>query len=332
MNIDIRLSVGFWQHPKTKKTARRLGLDGVRSLQVLWLWAAVNRADGKLSGMDWEDIEMAADWDGEEQKFFNTCLGLWIDQTEEGYALHDWQEHNSWAAEADDRSDRARFSRLATVNRAAFDEMKAAGVNAISKEDYERLTTAQRPSNVRSNDRPTNDSGAPTPSPAPSPSPSPNPEEENTPPTQESLVLQDHACAPAVGGGCGEDYFEPAGVDEKTPNIEFQEIRQAYNEQGRAEAPLAGLKEYRALKTSRQWPGQSAIFSAIDLLSLQDGPWREGKAPGLAKFLVEQWWRMKPRPARASPLPAPGGQGRLAQRNAATSMRVLAELEAENEH
>ena len=39
MNTDIRLSVGFWQHPKTKKTVRRLGLEGIRSLQVLWLWS-----------------------------------------------------------------------------------------------------------------------------------------------------------------------------------------------------------------------------------------------------------------------------------------------------
>ena len=36
MNTDIRLAVGFWQHPKTRKTIRRLGLEGIRSLQVLW--------------------------------------------------------------------------------------------------------------------------------------------------------------------------------------------------------------------------------------------------------------------------------------------------------
>ena len=57
MNTDIRLSIGFWQHPKTRKTAKRLGLEGVRSLQILWLWAAINRPDGILSGMDWEDRE-----------------------------------------------------------------------------------------------------------------------------------------------------------------------------------------------------------------------------------------------------------------------------------
>ena len=91
MNTDIRLSVGFWQHPKTKKTARRLGLEGIRSLQVLWLWSTQYRPDGNLSGMDWEDTELAADWQGEERKFFDTCLGMWVDETSDGYVLHDWQ-------------------------------------------------------------------------------------------------------------------------------------------------------------------------------------------------------------------------------------------------
>lgn len=147
---------------------------------------------------------------------------------------------------------------------------------------------------------------------------------------QDILGYEDSAGAREnAGGGCGGEYLEPVGVDENTPCIEFQEIRLAYNRQGREEAPLAGLPEYFALKKSRQWPGQSAIFAAIDNLSLHDGPWLAGKAPGLAKFFKEQWWRMKPRsPARASPL-APPGQT-MTERNEATAMRVLAEMEAEN--
>ena len=108
MNTDIRLSVGFWQHPKTKKTVKRLGLEGIRSLQVLWLWAAVNRPDGNLAGMDAEDIELAADWKGNEGEFCAFCLGVWIDEADGGYALHDWAEHNSWQAKAKDRSESAR--------------------------------------------------------------------------------------------------------------------------------------------------------------------------------------------------------------------------------
>lgn len=128
MNTDIRLSVGFWQHPKTKKIAKRLGLEGVRSLQVLWLWAAQNRPNGILSGMDWEDIELAADWRGEERAFFECCLSaegksMWIDEAEGGYVLHDWADHNPWQAEAESRSEAARKAARARWNNA--DAMRA---------------------------------------------------------------------------------------------------------------------------------------------------------------------------------------------------------------
>lgn len=151
----------------------------------------------------------------------------------------------------------------------------------------------------------------------------------NTPPPIDIFKYKDARVAQSMPeGGEGEEYLEPVGVDENTPSVEFQELRAAYNEHGRMEAPLSGLPEYLALKKSRQWPGQSAIYTAIDLLSAQDAPWRAGKAPGLAKFLKEQWWRMKPRsPARASPL-APPGQT-VTERNEATAMQVLAEMEAD---
>ena len=76
MNSDIRLSVGFWEHPKTIKLIRRLGLEGARSLQILWLWATQNRSDGVLSGMDAEDIEIAAKWDGEPTALYRVLTEL----------------------------------------------------------------------------------------------------------------------------------------------------------------------------------------------------------------------------------------------------------------
>jgi hypothetical protein len=101
MNSDIRLSVAFWDHPKTVKLERRLGLPGVKSLQILWLWAAQNRPNGDL-GVDEEDIEIAARWTGENGKFLSCLVDLrWIDRDEDGYSIHDWEEHNSWASKAD---------------------------------------------------------------------------------------------------------------------------------------------------------------------------------------------------------------------------------------
>ena len=181
MNSDIRLSVGFWQHPKTKKTARRLGLEGIRSLQVLWAWAAVNRPNGDLSGMDWEDVELAADWQGEERKFFDTCLGMWIDESPDGYTLHDWQEHNPWASEADTRSDAARLSRFARKFPEIAKSMRDDGVKGLTQEEYRmyadgtpyirRNTNVDTALNERSTDRST-----------PAPAPAPTLRKRNTPP------------------------------------------------------------------------------------------------------------------------------------------------------
>lgn len=75
-------------------------MEGIHSLQILWVWAALNRPDGSLARMNWEDVELAADWQGEEWAFFDHCLGTWIDKVSDGYSLHGWGEHNPWQAEA----------------------------------------------------------------------------------------------------------------------------------------------------------------------------------------------------------------------------------------
>lgn len=96
MNTDIRLSTEFWDHPKTVKLERRLGLQGPKSLQILWSWAAKYHPDGRLEGEDIEAIEIAAKWPGDEGKFVETLLALrWLDLDGETYCLHDWREFNS---------------------------------------------------------------------------------------------------------------------------------------------------------------------------------------------------------------------------------------------
>lgn len=168
MNTDFRVAVDFFSHHKARKLKKRLSSDGLISLLQLWAYAAKLRTDGELSGMDAEDIEIAACWDGGDGAFVAALVEVgFLDQRGDAYSLHDWVENNSWAADAADRQDKARFSRLATVNRAAFDKLKATGVNAISKDDYERLTTVRRSSDERRTDA----GDPPTPSPAPSPAP-----------------------------------------------------------------------------------------------------------------------------------------------------------------
>ncbi len=82
MAEDIRLSINFWQHPKKLKLIRRggrKGLEAVRSLQILWCFCAQERTDGILTGMDLEDIELAADWRGKPGVFADLLLaGNWL--------------------------------------------------------------------------------------------------------------------------------------------------------------------------------------------------------------------------------------------------------------
>jgi hypothetical protein len=167
MNTDFRISIDFWQHPKTKKLIRRAGLEGVRSLQILWSWAAVNRSNGSLSGMDGEDIELAADWTGDIGMLIKALEELhWIDKTDEGYVLHDWQEHNPWAADAEARGDKARLSRLRQVNPAAYEKCVAAGKTAISQREYEELKNNFCERQRFAGESPENASVAPAPSPS----------------------------------------------------------------------------------------------------------------------------------------------------------------------
>lgn len=111
MATDARISTGLPGHPKAKKLMRRLGQAAGWNLVCLILWTAANRSDGDLSGMSNEDIELAAEWEGEEGRFVETLASVrFLDGEEGDYALHDWHEHNPWAAGAEARSAKARWN------------------------------------------------------------------------------------------------------------------------------------------------------------------------------------------------------------------------------
>lgn len=146
MNSDIRLSVGFFDHPKTIKLERQLGHEGVIALMRLWLWAAQNRPSGILSGMDVEDIEIAARWNGVQGAFNGvvTVLKL-LDKVGDTYQIHDWQEHNTWQSDAENRSNASRLSRMAKTHPEIYKMLDDAGIKGISKEVYAVITASNDP-------------------------------------------------------------------------------------------------------------------------------------------------------------------------------------------
>lgn len=113
MASDARLSTALPSHPKTKKLARRLGPAGPLGCIYLFLWAAANRSDGDLSGMTDEDIELAVDWTGEDGAFVREMADVgFLDGGPDAYTIHDWAEHNPWAASASSRAEKSRWAAL----------------------------------------------------------------------------------------------------------------------------------------------------------------------------------------------------------------------------
>ncbi|MBR1603162.1 MAG: hypothetical protein IJ667_06970 [Synergistaceae bacterium] len=264
MNTDIRLSVNFWRNHKIKKLERHLGLEGVKSLQILWLWAAQNRPSGVLNNMDADDIECDAEWNGEQDAFINELIDLkLIDVAPDGtYLLHDWEQNNEWASQAETRADKARLSRLAQVNPDAYNKLKEKGVTAISREEYDKLTAETRIdaiNDVASNadiSSATANFGECTATAAlragssscslPSPEPVPAPEPEPNPTSSEPTALrQDAQCADAC------EAEAEAAPDAK--NITLNELLALWNE------ILTPLNFPQALKAT---PAREKAFKA----------------------------------------------------------------------
>jgi hypothetical protein len=109
MADDARISTALPRHPKTVKLQRRLGAPGFCSLICLFLWVAENRPTGDLEGMSDEDIEIAATWPGESETFVRTLTEVgFLDGAKGAYRVHDWAEHNPWAANRPRRVEKAR--------------------------------------------------------------------------------------------------------------------------------------------------------------------------------------------------------------------------------
>jgi len=165
--IDARLAVTLPGHPKTKKLIRRLGDGAAWRLVCLFLWAASNRPNGDLSGLDDEDIEIAVDWAGEEGVLVSALVSVgFLDGEPGAYQIHDWNDHNAWASGADLRSAKARWNAVkrhhgeAEADRQVPEWAEKRGAGSAS---------SSASSNARSSAKDFS-SNAPSPSPSPSPS------------------------------------------------------------------------------------------------------------------------------------------------------------------
>ncbi|MDD2966625.1 MAG: hypothetical protein PHN64_03900 [Desulfovibrionaceae bacterium] len=289
MNTDIRLSVEFFDHPKVVKLKRRLGLEGVFALQMLWVWAAQSRPDGVLSGMDEEDIEIAARWDGEEGRLLEALVSLRFIDSEGGeYILHGWEEHQAYASKAEERRSKAKAAADARWGNA---KKETQGESSNAKECSELCSehATSMPQASLSN------------------APEPEPEQE------EKTREREKTCARVEPSPLPEEQAEPWPQDspQRTDSPSkgngqhgaFKSCFAVYPvQQGEEDA----WREWCRLSKNGTLAECSVVYDAILLLAAEDERWRDGFVPAMAKWLRGKGWNDKPyaKPAaqeRASP-------------------------------
>ena len=109
MNDDIRVSCSFPTHPKVLALEGDLGHEGPLRLIYLWIWAATYRPTGDLSGLATPMMERAVGWTGESGALIAALErhGL-IEKDGAKLTIHDWRQHNAYAANSDWRRARAK--------------------------------------------------------------------------------------------------------------------------------------------------------------------------------------------------------------------------------
>jgi hypothetical protein len=79
-------------HPKILRFKRRHGPGSWHDLLGLWLWVAMYRPDGDLSGMDNEEIEAAAEWRGVPGGMVASMVECgFLDGEVQKYRVHNWR-------------------------------------------------------------------------------------------------------------------------------------------------------------------------------------------------------------------------------------------------
>lgn len=316
MNTDIRLSIGFWQHPKTYRLIKRIGLKGVRSLQILWCWCAQNRPDGSLFDLDASEIEFAADWRGKKGAFAEACASCgWLDATDEGFALHEWADYNPYQAQAGSR-EAARKERARNAANARWDKERHNGANGrLDHTASNAQAYAKTDSSICSDDAASNAQAMPSLT------------STSIKNIKESSLRSDSFCAEASGDASAQD-----GNGLKNPSQIFPPV---------ITLPLNTGIDYPVTREMiDKW---QELYPAVDVLQqvrsmrgwLDANPVRRKTKNGIHRFInrwladkQDQGGRLQPRASPAA-VYTQSGEMSLAQRNYQTAMSVIADLERE---
>lgn len=106
---DIRLHVTFFQSPKTRRLMQQLGPIAVVCLIRLWIWTAMNRQSGTLSGIAESEIEVISEWTGDNGAFVGALIEIgFLVRRKDVFRIKSWSKYQPWIVKAPQRSAKAR--------------------------------------------------------------------------------------------------------------------------------------------------------------------------------------------------------------------------------
>ncbi len=136
MQNFLPIDLYFPAHPKTLRLTKLAGPGAAGHLILLWIWAAKNRPDGNLTGMDNDYIERSCEWAGQAGRFVMACREAgYFDGADDDYRLHDWaywQRHYSQITATRKSSERVRQHR-ARKRQAGVTERFTAALQPVTR-------------------------------------------------------------------------------------------------------------------------------------------------------------------------------------------------------
>lgn len=92
---SLNLDLSFFEHRKVRRLILLAGRGAEANLIRLWCYCGTHHPEnGSLAGYSHEEIESIADWRGKPGQLVEAMvLAGWLDTTEAGYKVHDWEEH-----------------------------------------------------------------------------------------------------------------------------------------------------------------------------------------------------------------------------------------------
>lgn len=110
---DLNLDLNYLDHPKTMRLVSMLGADAELLPIRLWIFVAKYHAEnGALSGYSEAEIEARIKWRGKAGQALEALVACrFLDRTEDGFAVHDWLNHQGHIDAFKKRSQKAAATR-----------------------------------------------------------------------------------------------------------------------------------------------------------------------------------------------------------------------------